>query len=78
MKCYNCGNELSPNAQYCLSCGKKVGDKGENGGQEFIGEPEEREKNVRSSQPPQPNRVLRIISGLFTIIILIIVAICIF
>jgi uncharacterized membrane protein YvbJ len=78
MKCYNCGNELPQNSQYCLSCGKKRGDKGETSGQEFTGEPEERKKSVRSSLPPQSTRALRIISGMFAIIMLIIATICFF
>lgn len=78
MKCYNCGNELPSNSKYCLSCGKKVGDKGNNSCDELIGEPEERKINNRSSQSPRPNRTLRIISGLFAIIILFILAIFLF
>lgn len=28
MRCYNCGSELPEGVKYCLSCGRKVGDKG--------------------------------------------------
>ncbi len=27
MRCYNCGSQLPEGAKYCLSCGRKVGDK---------------------------------------------------
>ncbi|MBR4814477.1 MAG: hypothetical protein IKZ67_03340 [Paludibacteraceae bacterium] len=27
MRCYNCGSELPEGSKYCLSCGRKVGEK---------------------------------------------------
>ena len=46
MKCYNCGKELPDNSKVCLSCGKKVGERGASGKETFSGAAPARQKGT--------------------------------
>jgi uncharacterized membrane protein YvbJ len=47
MRCYNCGKELPDNSKVCLSCGKKVGERGPSGKETFSGAAPARQKGIK-------------------------------
>lgn len=57
MKCYNCGATIPDGVKYCLSCGRKLGDKGGSSSSNFEGEREhldasKKRKGTRVTFPP--------------------------
>ena len=70
MRCYGCGAELPEGSKYCLSCGKRVGDKGDASSQNMEGVAEH-VKTKREGKPIKLPLVFDAIIGVSALLLLI-------
>ena len=71
MKCYGCGSELPQGAKYCLSCGRKVGEKAINSEEQTLtGAREHLTKNSSGKSTRLPV-VLDILLGCMAIVLVV-------